>query len=173
MQIKVKKKIANALVILIAVATLIGIALVTDVYAAADSSAVSMQAGHGTKRHDTVKKPKTGLYKRGGHWYYGHETKSMLYGIGDLTRDSFRIINGKYYYFRYDGRMLEHSTHYLKLGKRDKSGKRHVKYVYMAGTGKKTRFNVKLRRMQYKKHGKWRTEPGMQYDLYGQIDMQP
>ena len=164
MRIKVKKRIARALVALIIAATIIGAALVINVQA----SETGLQGSTWAERHVEANAAKTGLYKRSGHWYYGHKTNSALYKIGDLTRDSFRIIKGKYYYFRHNGKMLMHNTHYIKLNK-DHS----VKYIYTPGTGKKHRFNVKLRLGQHKKHGRWITEPGMQYDLYGQIDMQP
>ena len=160
-RIKTKKRIARALVALIVAATLVGIALVVNIQA----ETINIQDGLKTELEAG---PRTGLYKRGGYWYYGHKTKSALYDVGDLTRDSFRIINGKYYYFLHDGKMLTHNTHYIKLN-RDHS----VKYIYTPGTRKKHRFNVELRLGQYKKHGRWITETGMQYDLYGQIDMQP
>ena len=168
MRIRIKRKIARALVALIIVATIVGAMLVINIQA----DTVGIQVSRWQERHEVAENVRTGLYKRGGHWYYGHKTNSALYKAGDLTRDSFRIIDGKYYYFCHDGRMLTHSTHYLKVRK-GRNGKYDVKYVYTPGTGKKRRFNVDLRLGQYKKHGRWITETGMQYDLYGQIDMQP
>ena len=165
---KTKKRIARALVVVIIAATIIGAVLITNVYA----DTVGIQGNGWDERHEAAKNPRTGLYKRGGHWYYGHMTKSALYKVGDLTRDSFRIIDGKYYYFCHNGRMLTRNTHYMTVRK-GRNGLYDVKYVYYPGTGKKSRFNVDLRRGQDKKNGRWITETGMRYDLYGQIDMQP
>ena len=169
MRIRIKKRVARALVVVIVAAVIAAVALVMDVHAATDTGAVQ---GEYTVRHVAVKKLRTGLYKSGGHWYYGHETASALYNVGDLTRDSFRIIDGKYYYFCHDGRMLTRDTHYMTVRK-GHDGKADVIHIYTPGTGKKSRFNVDLRRGQTKKHGRWITETGMPYDLYGQIDMQP
>lgn len=168
MRIKIKRRIARALVVVIVAAALAGAALAVNVYA----DTVGIQGNRWDERHEAAKNPGTGLYKRGGHWYYGHKTNSALYNVGDLTRDSFRIIDGKYYYFLHDGRMLTHNTHYMTVRK-GRNGKFDVKYIYFPGTGRKSRFNVDLRRGQDKKHGRWITETGMPYDLYGQIDMQP
>ena len=88
MRIRTKKRIARALVALIVAATLVGIALVVNIQA----NTTDAQAGFKTESHAG---PRTGLYKRGGHWYYGHKTKSALYDVGDVARDCFKIINGK------------------------------------------------------------------------------
>ena len=164
MRVKRKKRIARALTALIIAAVIVGAAVVVSAHAETNA----IQGSTWEERHEAENTAITGLYKKDGAWYYGHKTSSALYEAGDLTRASFRIINGKYYYFLYDGRMLTHSTHYIKVNK-DHS----VRYIYTPGTQQKKRFNVKLRRGQYKKHGRWITETGMPYDLYGQIDMQP
>lgn len=168
MRIKRKKMIARALTALIIAAVIAGAAVVVS----AKAETTALQGSTWEKRHEATNTERIGLYKRGGHWYYGHKTNSALYKIGDLTRDSFRIIDGKYYYFCHDGRMLTRNTHYMTVRK-GRNGLYDVKYVYYPGTNKKSRFNVDLRRGQDKKNGRWITETGMQYDLYGQIDMQP
>lgn len=160
--------IARALTALIIAAVIAGAAVVVS----AKAETTALQGSTWEKRHEATNTERIGLYKRGGHWYYGHKTNSALYKIGDLTRDSFRIIDGKYYYFCHDGRMLTRNTHYMTVRK-GRNGLYDVKYVYYPGTNKKSRFNVDLRRGQDKKNGRWITETGMQYDLYGQIDMQP
>ena len=82
MRIRIKKRVARALVVVIVAAGIAAVALVMDVHAATDTGAVQ---GEYTVRHVAVKKLRTGLYKSGGHWYYGHETASALYNVGDMT----------------------------------------------------------------------------------------
>lgn len=161
MRIRTKRRIARALVALIVAATLVGIALVVNIQA----NTTDAQAGFKTESHAG---PRTGLYKRGGHWYYGHKTKSALYDVGDVARDCFKIINGKFYYFRHSGKMQTKDSHYIDIRHRDHS----VRYIYTPGTKRKERYNTRLHRYQIKKGKKWETV-GMECYPIGQLDMQP
>ena len=102
-----------------------------------------------------------GLRRVHGHYYYVHPD-------GEITRDAFRYINGKLYYFRKSGKMQTRDSRYIDIRSRDHS----VRYIYVPGTNKHERYNVKEARYQIRRRGRWRLV-GMQCLPYGQLDMEP
>ena len=111
---------------------------------------------------------KYGLFKSGGSWYYRYQTTSALHKRGELARDCIKVINGKFYYFKHNGKMQRKDSHYLDIRHRNGS----IRYIYITGTHKTQRYNTKLHLRQIKRKGRWRTEEGMPYYPYGQIDWQ-
>ena len=102
-----------------------------------------------------------GLRRKHGNYYYIHPD-------GEITRDAFRYINGKLYYFRKSGKMQTRDSRYIDIRSRDHS----VRYIYVPGTNKHERYNVKEARYQIRRRGRWRLV-GMQCLPYGQLDMEP
>ena len=111
---------------------------------------------------------KYGLFKSGGDWYYRYQSTSALHKRGELAKDCIKVINGKFYYFKHNGKMQRKDSHYLDIRHRDGS----IRYIYTPGTHKTQRYSTRLRLRQIKRKGKWRTEEGMRYYPYGQIDWQ-
>lgn len=111
---------------------------------------------------------KYGLFKSGGSWYYRYQSTSALHKRGELAKDCIKVINGKFYYFKHNGKMQRKDSHYLDIRHRDGS----IRYIYIPGTHKTQRYNTKLHLRQIKRKGRWRTEEGMRYYPYGQIDWQ-
>lgn len=111
---------------------------------------------------------KYGLFKSGGDWYYRYQSTSALHKRGELAKDCIKVIKGKFYYFKHNGKMQRKDSHYLDIRHRDGS----IRYIYIPGTHKTQRYNTRLRLRQTKRKGRWRTEEGMQYYPYGQIDWQ-
>ena len=109
-----------------------------------------------------------GLFKSGGDWYYRYQSTSALHKRGELAKDCIKVIKGKFYYFKHNGKMQRKDSHYLDIRHRDGS----IRYIYIPGTHKTQRYNTRLRLRQIKRKGRWRTEEGMQYYPYGQIDWQ-
>ena len=109
-----------------------------------------------------------GLFKSGDDWYYRYQSTSALHKRGELAKDCIKVINGKFYYFKHNGKMQRKDSHYLDIRHRDGS----IRYIYIPGTHKTQRYNTRLRLRQIKRRGRWRTEEGMQYYPYGQIDWQ-
>lgn len=120
-------------------------------------------------RHDKKqsKDKRLGLYRKHGNYYYAHKTSSPRYKKGDLSRECFRIINGKWYYFRKSGKMQKRDSHYIDIRHRDYS----VRYIYTPGTNRQQRYSTKLNRYQVKVGRHW-MEVGMQC-YYGPLDDQP
>ena len=48
---------------------------------------------------------KYGLFKSGGDWYYRYQSTSVLHKRGELAKDCIKVINGKFYYFKHNGKM--------------------------------------------------------------------
>jgi len=97
---------------------------------------------------------------------YIHKTKSAMYDIGEPTRDAYRWRGNKLYYFTHSGKILKHSTKYIKV----KGGE--VEFIYTPGTNHNERYNVRY--MQYqkrKKDGHWMFV-GMQTNIWWMCDMQ-
>lgn len=111
---------------------------------------------------------KYGLFKSGGSWYYRYQSTSALHKRGELAKDCIKVINGKFYYFKHNGKMQRKDSHYLDIRHRDGS----IRYIYIPGTHKTQRYNTKIHLRQIKRKGRWRTEEGMRYYPYGQIDWQ-
>ena len=111
---------------------------------------------------------KYGLFKSGGDWYYRYQSTSVLHKRGELAKDCIKVINGKFYYFKHNGKMQRKDSYYLDIRHRDGS----IRYIYTPGTHKTQRYSTRLHLRQIKRKGKWRTEEGMRYYLYGQIDWQ-
>lgn len=111
---------------------------------------------------------KYGLFKSGGDWYYRYQSTSALHKRGELAKDCIKVINSKFYYFKHNGKMQRKDSHYLDIRHRDGS----IRYIYTPGTHKTQRYSTRLRLRQIKRKGKWRTEEGMRYYPYGQIDWQ-
>lgn len=109
-----------------------------------------------------------GLFKSGGSWYYRYQSTSALHKRGELAKDCIKVIKGKFYYFKHNGKMQRKDNHYLDIRHRDGS----IRYIYIPGTHKTQRYNTKLHLRQIKRKGRWRTEEGMPYYPYGQIDWQ-
>ena len=98
---------------------------------------------------------------------YIHKTKSAMYDKGEPTRDAYRWKGGKLYYIGHNGRIIRHSTKYIKLNRNDS-----VKYVYVPGTNHNERYNVKHRRYQKRtRKGHWK-EYGMQTNVWWMCDWQ-
>ena len=115
----------------------------------------------------------TGYFTVQGKTYYAHHSKSAMYEKGELATRTYRVRNGKMYYFGPDGAMItrktsrNRTTRYIDF---NKDGSVH--YVYPAGYGEvRERYNANRRRFQVLKHGKWR-DTGMQVWPYGWIDWQ-
>lgn len=115
----------------------------------------------------------TGYFTVRGKTYYAHKTKSMMYDVGELATRTYRVRDGKMYYFGKDGAMItrktsrNRTTRYIDFN-RDGS----VHYIYPAGRGVPyERYNANRHRFQEYKHGKWR-DVGMQCYPYGWIDWQ-
>lgn len=111
---------------------------------------------------------KYGLFKSGGSWYYRYHSTSALHKRGELARDCIKVINGKFYYFKHNGKMQRKDSHYLDIRHRDGS----IRYIYIPGTHRTQRYSTRLLLRQIKRKGRWRTEEGMRYYPYGQIDWQ-
>ncbi len=111
--------------------------------------------------------PRKGWFTYHGRRYYGHESNSCVYPAGSVTRDAFRIKNGRLYYFKGDGTKQTKRSENIILNHNSTS----VRYIKMPGPVP-YRFNVRLRRYQYKTGGRWK-DTGMQCWPYGQIDWQP
>lgn len=97
---------------------------------------------------------------------YLHKTKSAMYDIGEPTRDAYRWRGNKLYYFTHNGKILRHSTKYIKV----KGGE--VEFIYTPGTNHNERYNVRY--MQYqkrKKDGHWMLV-GMKTNIWWMCDMQ-
>lgn len=97
---------------------------------------------------------------------YLHKTKSAMYDIGEPTRDAYRWRGDKLYYFTHNGKILKHSTKYIKV----KGGE--VEFIYTPGTNHNERYNVRY--MQYqkrKKDGHWMIV-GMKTNIWWMCDMQ-
>lgn len=94
----------------------------------------------------------TGWIRIGSATYYVHKTKSRMYDRYEACRNAYRWWDGKLYYFGDDGKMAKHSTQDMKL-----SHDHSVRYIYTPGTGRRERYNAKLRRYQIKTSGGWRT----------------
>lgn len=116
----------------------------------------------------TISTNKYGLFKQGGSWYYRYHSTSTLNKRGELARDCIKVINGKFYYFKHNGKMQRKDSHYLDIRHRDGS----IRYIYIPGTHKTERYNTRLKRYQIKRRGRWRTPEGKEYYPYGQIDWQ-
>lgn len=115
------------------------------------------------------KDPRTfGFFQEGKDYYYRYHSSSPMHKRGELAKNSIRMINGKLFYFGHDGKMQRKDSHYLDIRSKDGS----IRYIYIPGTHKTQRYNTKLRLKQTKRKGRWRTEAGMQYFPYGQIDWQ-
>jgi len=98
---------------------------------------------------------------------YIHKTKSAMYDRGEPTRNAYRWRGNKLYYIGHNGRILRHSTKYIKLNRDDS-----VKYIYTPGTNHNERWNAKERRYQKRrKNGHWLTF-GMQTNLWWMCDLQ-
>lgn len=109
----------------------------------------------------------TGWIRIGSATYYVHETKSRMYDRYEACRNAYRWRDGKLYYFGDDGKMAKHSTQDMKL-----SHDHSVRYIYTPGTGRRERYNAKLRRYQIKTSGGWRTV-GNETFVWWMCDWQP
>lgn len=107
-----------------------------------------------------------GWFRYHGKWRYGHQSKSMAYPEGSVTRSEYREENGRLYYMRNDGSLQTRSSHYIKVN-RDHS----VRYIYIPGTGKRERYNCKHHRYQIKRKGRWR-DVGMECFPMALVDWQ-
>jgi hypothetical protein len=97
---------------------------------------------------------------------YLHKTKSAMYDIGEPTRDAYRWRGNKLYYFTHNGKILRHSTKYIKV----KGGE--VEFIYTPGTNHNERYSVRYMRYQKrKKDGHWMFV-GMQTNIWWMCDMQ-
>lgn len=108
---------------------------------------------------------RTGWVTINGDTYYIHVSRSRMYNRGEPCWDAYRWRGDKLYYFGYDGKMIKHSTKLIRLN-RDHS----VRYIYTPGN-KNDRYNVRRRRYQRRKDGKWK-EYGMQTNAYWMCDWQ-
>lgn len=116
---------------------------------------------------DSNGKIRTGWIKAGKDTYYAHKSKSYLYPKGAVAKNTFRIKNGKMYYFDKNGKLSKKDSRYIGLNK-DHS----VHYVYMPGMIRRYRYNANHKRYQYlKDNGKW-VDVGSQCYPYGMIDQQ-
>ena len=115
----------------------------------------------------------TGYFTVQGKTYYAHHSKSALYDKGELATRTYRVRNGKMYYFDKDGVMVKkkssrnRTTRYIDFN-RDGS----VHYIFPAGYGEPhERYNANRRRFQVRKGNRW-IDTGMQVWPYGWIDWQ-
>ena len=120
---------------------------------------VNWQTGKVTADH-------TGWLRINGDTYYIHKTKSVKYDTGEACRNEYRWRDGKLYYFKNDGRVQKHDSHYIKLNPDDS-----VCSIYIAGSNYKLRYNVKRRRYQQRINGTWH-DIGMQTNIWWMCDMQ-
>lgn len=109
----------------------------------------------------------TGWIRIGNDTYYVHETKSRMYDRYEACRNAYRWRDTKLYYFGDDGKMAKHGTQDMKL-----SHDHSVRYIYTPGTGRRERYNAKLRRYQIKTSGGWRTV-GNETFVWWMCDWQP
>ena len=107
----------------------------------------------------------TGWFKYHGKWYYGHKSKSVMYPKGAVARNTYRVRNGRMYYFTDSGAKLVKSTKFIKLFR----GRTSVHYIQIPGSD--DRFNARTQRWQRLVNGKWK-DTGMQCWPYGWIDWQ-
>lgn len=115
----------------------------------------------------------TGYFTVQGKTYYAHHSKSAMYDKGELVTRTYRVRNGKMYYFDKNGVMVTRKSSRNRTTRcidfnRDGS----VHYIFPAGYGEPhERYNANRRRFQVLKHGKW-YDTGMQCWPYGWIDWQ-
>lgn len=113
-------------------------------------------------------KPRTGWFTYKGRRYYGHKSKSRMYPVGAVARNTFREKNGKLYYFGDDGGKQTHDSRYITINKKGTS----VHYIYAPGIIRRYRYNVNHKRYQYLNDaGRWE-DVGMQCWPQGMIDWQ-
>ena len=110
-------------------------------------------------------KLQTGYFRYKGRTYYGHRTKSACYPVGSIAKSTYRVRNGRMYYFDEKGRKITRSTKYIKLFPHRTS----VHYIQPPASNE--RFNARTQRWQRRVNGKWKSV-GMQNWPYGWVDWQ-
>ena len=101
----------------------------------------------------------TGLVKYGKYKYYLRKTSDEDFKRGQAVRNRCRIIKGKFYYFRTDGRMAKRTTHHrASLYEIGKDGA--VKYIYkVRGRVRGCRYNCKRRCLEWEQEdGSWKKD---------------
>ena len=113
-------------------------------------------------------KKQTGLIRYRGNIYYAHRTKSACYPVGSLATDSFKEIDGDWYYFGKTGKAQKHDNRYIDIRSRNST----VRAFFIPGTGRQQRYYTRDKQYQVRRGHKW-VPVGMQTYPYGQMDMQP
>lgn len=109
-----------------------------------------------------------GWFKIGNKTYYAHKTKSHYFPKGSVCTRTYRIRNGKMYYFDKHGVMVTKNTRKMPNVTFNRNGSVH--YIYTL-YNPKSRYNANRQRYQIRKRGKW-VDVGMQCYPYGMIDWQ-
>lgn len=110
---------------------------------------------------------RTGWVTINGDIYYIHKTSGTYYKKGEPCWDEYRWHRNKLYYFGHNGKMLKHSTRYIKLNQ-DHS----VRFIYIPGTNRSDRYSTRLKRYQKRlRNGRW-AEYGMQTNIQWMCDWQ-
>lgn len=101
-----------------------------------------------------------------GKRYYAHHTGSESYPEGSVTKNAFRVKNGKLYFFDASGAKITHSTKYIILNRKGTS----VHYILTPGDPD-YRYNANRHIYQIRKNGHWERTGGRCYPV-GLIDWQ-
>lgn len=170
MRIRVKKKIA----LILAAVIIMGIVLMGLLFTVRADAKSTPRNGRTQDAQGNIYIYKHGKLQTG--WfiyhkkrYYGHKTKSRLYPKGAVARNTYRVKNGKMYYFGDDGSKQTRSSKYITLNRHSTS----VHYIHAPGhESRRYRYNANHKRYQYlTDSGKWK-DTGMQIWPYGWIDWQ-
>lgn len=119
-----------------------------------------------------------GWVKYGNDYYYCHSTGTRKYPRGSATRGEMKIIDGRWYAFNSQGKLIK-KDYYIQKGPYKwklslKIRKNYtVQYVYDTSKCFYKRYSTALRRYQKPdKNNKWRTIEGMQFIPEGWVDWQ-
>lgn len=153
MRIRVKKKIALILEAVI----IMGIVLMGLLFTVRADAKSTHRNGKVTDAQGNTYiykngKLKTGWFTWKGNRYYAHKTKSRMYPRGSICKNTYRVKNGKMYYFGQDGSKQTKSSRYITINKRGTS----VHYIHAPGMIRRYRYNCNRHRYQYlDDKGKW------------------
>lgn len=113
-------------------------------------------------------KLQTGYFTYHGKKYYAHKTKSRLYPKGAVAKNTYRVKNGRLYYYGPDGARQVKNSRYITLNKASKS----VHYIYAPGMIRRSRYNANHKRFQWlDDDGHWK-DTGSRGWPEGMIDWQ-
>ena len=165
-----KKWLVKILAVMAIVTVMVGIHPEIDVYAKTKHNIMEGHDCYGNTYIDKDGKHMYGWFKIGNKTYYAHKTKSHSYPKGSICKRTYRVKNGKMYYFDEDGVMVKKNTRKMPRVTFNKDGSVH--YIYAPGMIRRYRYNANRKRYQYlTDSGKW-IDIGMQCYPYGMIDWQ-